>query len=206
MEIHQSLLPGFHHHSPDDWRVRVQDWEVRWNQLHVSSWSSLGRQNTCSIYHHLYSNWSSVRLVQSKGKFVKQNLNLKLIIQKSIQFHFSQKMEGSGKTRTLLQCVGAAITPSYEMVQDDANVRLTWAHWKQTWKFSCKNMLLWFWYFLQPPMYKLPHLPVLASKGKYQGLFTNHETTWYVNSPSLYDAVPSSLYIMYIYSLILRIV
>jgi len=44
----------------------------------------------------------------------------------------ARKMEGSGKTRTLLQCVGAAITPSYEMVQDDANVRLTWAHWKQT--------------------------------------------------------------------------
>ena len=39
-------------------------------------------------------------------------------------------MEGSRKTRSLRQCVGAAITPSYETVQDDTNVRLTWAHWK----------------------------------------------------------------------------
>merc|ERR1719225_2592273 len=41
----------------------------------------------------------------------------------------ARKMEGSRKTRSLRQCVGAAITPSYETVQDDTNVRLTWAHW-----------------------------------------------------------------------------
>ena len=206
MEVHQSLLPGFHHHSPDDWRVRVQDWEVRWNQLHVSSWSSLGRQNTCSIYHHLYSNWSSVRLVQSKGKFVKQNLNLKLIIQKSIQFHFFPENGGIWKNSDIAAvCGGSHYTQLWDgprWCQCQTNLGTL----ETNMKIYCKNLLLWFWYFLQPPMYKLPHLPVLASKGKYQGLFTNHETTWYVNSPSLYDAVPSSLYIMYIYSLILRIV
>jgi len=36
----------------------------------------------------------------------------------------------SSKKRTCVQCVGAAITPSYETVHDEANVRLTWAHWK----------------------------------------------------------------------------
>jgi len=42
----------------------------------------------------------------------------------------ARKPEGSSKKRTWTQCIGAAITPSYEAVQDDANVRLSWAHWK----------------------------------------------------------------------------
>jgi len=42
----------------------------------------------------------------------------------------ARNIEGSSKKRTCLQTIGAAITPSYEAVQDDANIRLTWAHWK----------------------------------------------------------------------------
>jgi len=37
----------------------------------------------------------------------------------------------SSKKRTWLQSFGIAITPSYDTVQDDANIRLTLAHWRQ---------------------------------------------------------------------------
>jgi len=42
----------------------------------------------------------------------------------------ARKHEGSSKSRTVLQCLGAAITPSYELTPDDQNVRLTLAHWR----------------------------------------------------------------------------
>jgi len=42
----------------------------------------------------------------------------------------ARKHEGSSKSRSVLQCLGAAITPSYELTPDDQNVRLTWAHWR----------------------------------------------------------------------------
>jgi len=42
----------------------------------------------------------------------------------------ARKPEGSSKSRTFVQCLGAAITPSYEITPDDQNVRLTWAHWR----------------------------------------------------------------------------
>jgi solute carrier family 6 noradrenalin transporter-like protein 2 len=42
----------------------------------------------------------------------------------------ARKPEGSSKSRTVIQCLGAAITPSYEVTPDDQNVRLTWAHWR----------------------------------------------------------------------------
>ena len=35
----------------------------------------------------------------------------------------SQSPEGSSKPRSLVQCFGAAITPSYEITPDDQNVR-----------------------------------------------------------------------------------
>jgi len=42
----------------------------------------------------------------------------------------ARKPEGSSKSRTVVQCLGAAITPSYELTPDDQNVRLTLAHWR----------------------------------------------------------------------------
>merc|ERR1719192_1564336 len=42
----------------------------------------------------------------------------------------ARKPEGSSKTRSFSQCIGAAITPSYEPTPDDQNVRLTLAHWR----------------------------------------------------------------------------
>jgi len=42
----------------------------------------------------------------------------------------ARKHEGSSKSRTVVQCLGAAITPSYELTPDDQNVRLTLAHWR----------------------------------------------------------------------------
>jgi hypothetical protein len=42
----------------------------------------------------------------------------------------ARRPEGSSKTRSLGQCIGAAITPSYEPTPDDQNVRLTLAHWR----------------------------------------------------------------------------
>jgi len=42
----------------------------------------------------------------------------------------ARNIEGSSKKRSIVQCVGAAITPSYETVQDEKYVRFSWAHWK----------------------------------------------------------------------------
>jgi len=42
----------------------------------------------------------------------------------------ARKPEGSSKNRTFIQCLGYAITPSYDITPDDQNVRLTWAHWR----------------------------------------------------------------------------
>jgi len=42
----------------------------------------------------------------------------------------ARSAEGSSKKRSPLQCLGAAITPSYEPTPDEQNVRLTWAHWR----------------------------------------------------------------------------
>jgi len=42
----------------------------------------------------------------------------------------ARKTEGTTKSRSLKQSLGAAMTPSYEQVQDEENVRLTWDHWR----------------------------------------------------------------------------
>jgi len=47
-----------------------------------------------------------------------------------IALYKARKPEGSSNKRSLVQCFGAAITPSYEPTPDDQNVRLTWAHWR----------------------------------------------------------------------------
>jgi len=41
----------------------------------------------------------------------------------------ARKTEGTTKCRSLKQSLGAAMTPSYEQVQDDENVRFKWDHW-----------------------------------------------------------------------------
>ena len=96
--------------------------------VHLPCVGSLDWSDTCGFHNVLHSHRGHCCSHKSKGKhrlpvqvFAKaQNI---LAVD---EIPDPQRPEGSSKTRSFSQCIGAAITPSYEPTPDDQNVR--WAH------------------------------------------------------------------------------
>ena len=56
VEVHQPNLLVLHHPPTDDGRVGFRHGEVRWESLHLSPRSTLGRKDSCSFNHHVHTN------------------------------------------------------------------------------------------------------------------------------------------------------
>ena len=129
LEVHIPNIPSPHSDPADDRSIRVQDDQGRMKRGVTFLHQYDGTEYTYPAWAH----WTGRILAASTMSCIpigaiialyKARVSLKIIFFCSwCLMPTLQKPEGSSNKRSLVQCFGAAITPSYEPTPDDQNVR-----------------------------------------------------------------------------------